>query len=71
MEDISFAQRITFVIIQATSLLFLFGFAASLATSGVLSTFNAGDTETQVAKKAAVAYALLSIGLWLLNWLVS
>lgn len=70
MEDISFAQKITFVIIQAISLLFLFGFANSLASSGVLSMYDTGDQEALVAKKSALIYAFLSIILWLLNWLL-
>lgn len=70
MEDISFAQKITFVIIQGTSILFLFGFAATLAASGVLLPSTAGDKEPQVAKKTAVTYGMASIFLWLLNWIL-
>lgn len=69
MEDISFAQKITFVIIQSTSILFLFGFAATLAASGVLLSSNGGDQE-QLVKKTAVAFGMASIFLWLLNWLL-
>lgn len=70
MEDISFAQKITFVLIQGTSLFFLFGFATSLASSGLLSSSNISDKEMQAAKKTAFTYVVLSIALWLLNWLV-
>lgn len=70
MEDISFAQKITFVVIQGTSILFLFGFATALASSGVLLSSSAGDKEPQLAKKTAVIYGMASIFLWLLNWIL-
>lgn len=70
MEDMISARKLIFILTQGVLLFSLFGFAMSLASSGVLSTSMASDQDMQAARRSALGYVFLLLVLWLLNWII-
>jgi type VI protein secretion system component VasK len=75
MENNSIVQKIAFIIVHGSSLWFLIGLiTASLASwrlAVVLTAHNARDREAELARKTAIAYAIIAVCLWILSWALS